>query len=319
MATRSEFVDRELPQGWQGSLTITIALAGARASGKTLYIAVLLKVLEQMIENYGQVLRPADASTAESYAHNYEDPLYRKMGLPNSTPSINSGDAYQHDPLIFDIGKWDIQGEQRQVFLVLRDVAGEDLEVLPKENLAQLEFFQYAHEIIFLFDPLTVEEIQKMLRGKVHVESADEEPTKNVLDNLLYLMNGTRTRLAVTLSKFDTLRQLEEIQGLDWAEIMGNYGAAFNRELDPPYTGTDQVLLHNEISSLLVRLDAKRLINTLTSQGFDQGSQLRFFAVSSLGNNPHGSHLDRSGIAPFRCADPVLWLLYDYNILTGGK
>lgn len=315
-STVSEHVDRVLPDNWGDSVTLCVALAGARASGKSLYVAVLVKLLEQLAEELGRVVLPADQSTAERYQVYYEEPFFEEMGLLASTPPMLSPDAYQRDPLIFDLGRWPVGGqEDRQVFLALRDVAGEDLENLP-EDRSQLEFFQHAHQIVFMFDPVTVPEIETLLHGSVPTEGLGADPSL-VLQNLLTVIGTAGPKLAIALSKFDTLRKLENFQNRDWGEIIGNYGAAFNRQLEPLYSGSDPYLLSMEVRSLLVRLDAKRLLNLLNSSP-GQPLEVRYFATSSLGGQPHGSHLLRSGIAPFRCLDPLLWLLYEYNIMRGN-
>ncbi len=316
-ATRSEHVDRDLPAGWGNSVTLCVALAGARASGKSLYVAVLIKLLQQMADDFGAVVKPADASTKERYSNYYEKPFFEEMGLLSSTPPVLSEGAYQRDPLIYDLGMWPVQGGQpRRVFLALRDVAGEDLENLPSDQSA-LDFFRHAHEVVFLFDPVTVPEIETLLHGSVPTDSLGADPVK-VLDNLLKIMGEATPRMAVALSKFDTLRKLEELPGHEWSEIMGNYGAAFHRQLQPPYSGSDPELLSHEVRSLLIRLDARRLLNMLAARE-RQGLIVRYFATSSLGGQPHGSHLQRSGIAPFRVLDPLLWLLYDANVMRGSR
>lgn len=312
-ATHSEYVDRELPAGWANSVTLCVALAGARASGKSLYVAVLVKLLRQLADELGAVVTPADESTAERYAHYYEEPFFEEMGLLSSTPPMLSENAYQRDPLIYELGVWPVlEGEPRRVFLALRDVAGEDLEQPPGDRSA-LEFFRHAHEVVFLFDPVTVPEVATLLHGIVPTEALGADPVL-VLGNLLELLGPAQPRMAVALSKFDILRQLERLPGNEWSEIVGNYGAAFNRQLHPPYSGTDPALLSEEVRSLLIRLGARRLLNMLEGTP-EHTLPVRYFATSSLGSQPHGSHLQRSGIAPFRVLDPLLWLLYEANVL----
>ncbi|AIT60284.1 TRAFAC clade GTPase domain-containing protein [Corynebacterium doosanense] len=319
--TMSPSANRELPDGWPGSLTVCVALAGARASGKSLYVAVLVKLLRQLADEHGVVMKPANRQTKDSYAVNYENPFFEEMGLLSSTPPVSSAEAYQRDPLIYDLGFHVINGgEQRKVFLVLRDVAGEDLESLP-EDQSVLDFFQWAHEVIYLFDPLKVSEIRLLLEGTVSAESLGADAT-DVLNNLLQVIRPgalaqegrPRPRLAVALSKFDTLRSLANSANEGWAEIMGNRGAAFNRQLEPSYWGSDPELLNEEIRSMLLRLDARTLLNTVRQEAEIYGMDVRYFVNSSLGSQPQGSRLDRTGIAPFRVLDPVLWLLYDAGI-----
>lgn len=313
-ATHSEFVDRPLPAGWANSVTLCIALAGARASGKSLYVAVLVKLLSQLAEELGGVVREADLATKANYTEHYETPFFEERGLLAPTPPAVSEVAYQRDPLIYDLGFWPVtgEGERRRVFVVIRDVAGEDLENPPLDD-SQLEFFRHAHEVVFLFDPLNVPEIGALLHGVVETDSLGADPA-DVLENLLRICGDAKPRLAVTLAKFDTLRSLEKRPESEWSQIMGNYGAAFNRQLAPPYSGNDPMLLNDEVYSLLKRLGARRLLNMLRICA-DMGTDVRYFATSSLGKPPHGTHLRRSGVAPFRVLDPLLWLFYDAGVM----
>ena len=307
-ATTSEFVDRELPPNWAGSATICIAMAGARASGKSFYIAVLVKLLRQLGQHYGKVVRPATMASEQQYVENYEEPLFREMGLIAPTPRMASEDAYQKDPLIFDLGMWMVNGEDRQFFLVLRDVAGEDLENLPTD-LSQLDFFSHADEVVFLFDPLRVQSVKTNLEGLVDTEELGGDPL-HVLWNLLKVIGSERPPLALALSKFDALQKLEVVDGSVWRPIIGNYGAAFRRDNGLKFDEHDSQLVDLEVSSMLHLLNATDLLNTIgNTYGRDPETRqkIRYFATSALGNAPKGRMISRTGIAPYRCLDPVLW------------
>lgn len=314
-ATQSEYTGRDLPHGWANSGSICIAMAGARASGKSLYIAVLVKQLQQLAEKHSRVIVAADESTEERYREHYEEPLFEQMGLMPPTPSHAAADAYQRDPLVFNLGNWDVGDGfgSRPWFLVLRDVAGEDLEALP-DDVSDLEFFRDADEVVFLFDPLKVPQIRNYLQGIIPEHQLGGDPVK-VLDNLFRILGPDRPNLAVALSKFDTLQKLEDVPDAKWARIMGNYGAAYRRDTGFVYNVMDQELLNIEIRSMLLWLQAQRLVFTIASRYDDRpGSTYRFFATSALGAAPQGSHLHRSGIAPFRVLDPVLWSLAERGL-----
>lgn len=314
-ATKSEYVDRELPFGWQNSGTICIALAGARASGKSLYIGVLVKLLEQMGEEFNFIVQSADESTETRYRDNYEKFLFEERGLMAPTPTITSDDAYQHDPLIFNIGFHFDQsvGQQRNFFIVIRDVAGEDLETLPNDP-AQLDFFNYADEILFLFDPLKVPQIKNYLKGIVSGSEVGGDPVE-VLKNLIKILgNGPKPRFGVALSKFDTLQSLENVENSEWAGIMGNYGAAYRRDNGFNFDVADSFILHLEIQSMLMKMGAQTLVNYINQLIGSDPNQCHFFATSALGAPPKGSHIQETGIAPYRCLDPVSWLINSYGI-----
>lgn len=327
MASAEDWSDtptnRPMPRNWEESVVFTVCLAGARASGKSLYIGVLFKMLAQLGERFDVLPRPADDITAHNYSTHYEQPLFEEMGVPESTPAMATGDAYQREPLIYSLGRWKRPGDNqdRPVYLVIRDVAGEDLERLP-EDRQSLGFFEYADQVIFLFDPDSVPEIRSLLRGYTQT---DEPPTDafDVLDHTLELMGDSQrqaeTRLAVTISKFDMLRRLAEVDksNSELSQIMANKGAAFNRQTEPMYSANDPQLIHEETRSLLLRLGAQRLVTLLYENRAQDERTTRFFAVSSLGKESQGSFVQKSGITPFRCLDPILWLLYDHGIMTG--
>ena len=313
-AERSEYVDRDLPRGWQGAATVCIALAGARASGKSLFIGVLVKLLQQMGEDLGFVVEPADETTQERYETNYETPLFEERGLIAPTPSFSNSDAYQHDPLIYNLGEhydWTTE-TKRNLFIVIRDVAGEDLENLP-DDTSRLDFFNYADEILFLFDPLKVPQIKNYLKGFISESELGGDPGK-VLQNLSRVLNpGNQSRFGIALSKFDTLQSLEAVKNSEWAQIMGNYGSAYRRDNGFNYDDHDSHLLHFEVESLLVKLDAKTLVNSINNYFGRDPQKCRYFATSALGAPPKGSHIQETGIAPYRCMDPINWVLYSYG------
>ena len=58
----------QLPDGWRDGHATCIAMAGARATGKSLYIAVLVKQLELLCENLGVSMEPATRATATAYS-----------------------------------------------------------------------------------------------------------------------------------------------------------------------------------------------------------------------------------------------------------
>ena len=191
------------------------------------------------------------------------------------------------------------QRSQQEIFLVFRDIAGEDLQdtdiTAVKDELA---FLSNAGLVVFLFDPLADDDIRLALAG----------------------LPGM-TRIAVTMSKFDVLQQLAETQGepRNMDVIMRNRGAAFNREgsgVRRPWDQNDNELLHQEIRSMLVTLGARGLFNQLETwlRYGNPANFYRCFAVSALGFQTRDDEVNSSGIAPFRCLDPIRSLLADYGI-----
>jgi len=316
--TVSPYTNRELPEGWTDAVTHCVAMAGARNSGKSLYTAVMIKQLKQLAHKHDRSVQPADESTRERYAEVYEKPLFEEMRAMDPTPSAVATDAYQRDPLIFELGVWpDEQGQPRMNYLVFRDVAGEDLENPPeneadRENLA---FFSHADLVIFLFDPLRVKQIQDFIHGLIPNIGELGADSLRVLDNLLDLLDtDTPPPLAVTISKFDTVQKLEQVDDVRWKKLMSNRGAAFRRDTGWNFNDSDRYMVHLEAESLLRFLGANDLINKLYSAAPREGS---FFVVSALGEAPTGRQLARSGIAPYRVLDPIRWQLKQRGVFAG--
>ncbi|AGP29778.1 TRAFAC clade GTPase domain-containing protein [Corynebacterium terpenotabidum] len=325
---------RPLPHGWADARAHCVAMAGARASGKSLYTAVMIKQLEELAGQFGRVVEAADNSTLDRYRSHYEEPLYQEMRNMPATPPASANDAYQRDPLIFSLGRWTgPDGVNRMNYLVFRDVAGEDLENPPADT-SNLAFFQHADLIIFLFDPLRVAQIRTYLKGIIPAQSLTGGDPEDVLRNLFRILETARPKLAVTISKFDTLQKLSEASGSRWAQIMGNNGAAFRRDSGWRYDPDDQLLLHMEIESLLRYMEADRLVNIIGQDygwtpnqphagGWRGGQQVssdrwQYFAVSALGESPRGEQLSRHGIAPYRVLDPVRSILSKHLVFEAA-
>ncbi len=135
-----------------------------------------------------------------------------------------------------------------------------------------------------------------------------------VLRNLVRLMRGgstfgaaLRTPLALVVGKFDTLAELADVEGGPLAPVMGNLGASFHLDpsMEPAFLRDDADRLQAELESLLVRLNARSLLNLVDASFVDR----RLFAVSALGALPDSEYVSARGIAPFRVLDPLKWAL----------
>lgn len=301
----------KLPARWRWGQVTCLAMAGARFTGKTVYIAVMVKQLERRLEQLGMVLEPANVETQTRYRKDYETPLFEERGLMPSTSSGRIEGTYQHDPLIFHIGQW----HNVPQYMAIRDVAGEDLED-PNVGGTQWEFFSAADAVIFMFDPMRVQEVKAILAGLVPTNQYTGGDPRDVLRTVLRLMGGGAPRLAIVLSKFDALQAMRRVATHSWGQVMSHAGAAFSRDpglLRGPYDDVDSRLLDAEVRSLLTKLDAGSMLHLVSASG--RGQVTRYFAVSALGDSPQGQRLNASGISPFRCMDPVRWVLAERGLL----
>ncbi|KZS51730.1 hypothetical protein A4G26_19975 [Mycobacterium kansasii] len=301
-----------LPDRWRDGQAYCIAMAGARATGKSLYIGVLVKQLQLLCEQLGYAMEPATRATAAAYATDYETPLFVQRGLLPPTPTVLTQTSTQREPLIFCLGFW--HGLPR--YLVLRDVAGEDLESGDLHD-PPFRFFSNAEAVFFMFDPLRVKSIRDQLHDLLPPQMVSGGDPRTVLNNVIMAIGSGQPRLAVILSKFDALRVLRDVENSEWAMIMSNAGAAYLRDTSdaPLYDDHDGQLLHEEVRSLLVRLNAGSMVAAVENPSTPTRLRHRFFVVSSLGQPPTGQRLHVRGIAPFRCADPVRWVTSSFGVL----
>lgn len=296
-----------LPQAWRTGTATCIALAGARATGKSIYIGVVVKLLELLAEAHQTTLGFVDGPSREMYTRVYEKPLYETRGIIAPTPRANLADSYQRQPIILSLGI--MNGHRR--FLVLRDVAGEDLEG-QVDNVAHLSFFAYASAVLFLFDPTRVPEVRNQLQDLIPAQLHAGGDPGVVLNNLNLLIGRGNPRLAVVLSKFDTMQTLTQVADTELSRIMSNAGAAFVRDPGVGRMGYDEddgELLHLEVRSLLQRLNASHIVTAIERPHSGRVLDHRFFVVSALGAPTEGENLHDHGIASFRCLDPLRWVL----------
>lgn len=302
-----------LPDDIREAQTICIAMSGARTTGKSLYIAVLVKQLKRLANALGSVLEPADDLTARTYARVYEEPLYVQRGIMEPTQRSSNADSSVRIPLVWSLGR--IDGRRR--YIVLRDVAGEEME-RPPEDVEHLAFLRHADAILFMFDPLAVPAVRSRLSGLIPMSGELGGRPEAVLANLMRLLGTAAPPIGVVLSKFDAVQALADVDDQTWRSRMANPGAAYSRDgsdSDARYDAPDGDLLHQEVRTLLLELGAADVVLALQNPSSGVPLPYRFFAVSALGAAPEGKRLDGRGIAPFRVLDPVRWVLSTKGVL----
>jgi hypothetical protein len=266
-----------------------------------------------MLHERGGLLRFTNQESADFYAAVYESQLFAARAIMQSTRRAAFAEAYAAIPLIISLGR--INGVPR--YLVIRDVAGEDLEA-PEADTTYLSYFRRAAAVFFLFDPTAVNSVREMLRGIMPEQLMQTGNPQRVLLNLLGIIDTASPPIAMILSKFDTLQSLRNHSDQTWRAVMANSGAAFQR--DPgafrwSYDPDDARLQHLEARSLLQLLHAQGFVNAMSNPQRGQPYEHQFFTVSALGGSANGERLHPHGIAPFRCLDPLRWVLHREGLL----
>jgi len=281
-------------------------MAGARTTGKSLYIGVLKQQLELFVEERQRSVLNSLGGTEQRYQERYGDAIYQQRKILPATIEA-ARDPASGQPLIFEFRTLDGQHH----ILVLRDVAGEDLEDL-KNRKERLNFLTRADAIVLLLDPLKISEIARVLQGRVQVGELGGDGVE-VLRNLVdFLAESQRRRkatipIAVTLSKVDTLQAVRESNS-PLRPLMLRPGSPLQRDpsmRNAKFDAIDSDLLQLEIDSLLQHLIGPRIGNILR----ESAETYRYFAVSTLGADPEGTAINAAGIAPYRVLDPLKWIL----------
>ena len=306
---------RDLPEQWRNRRVFTMAMAGARGSGKSVYIAVAVETLIRYAQARGPPVGPETTGTQEVYSSRYYKPLYQENKVVEGTPPIAAGGAYQRDPLI-----WSVVGGPERLSIVMRDLSGEDVEKLAGVR-PNFSFIDRADLVVFLFDPLMLESVRQVLAGVIPDVDAHRLGARpgEVLPRILAQTGSGTARLALVISKFDSLHQLPRVSD-SRAAILANPAAHFNQDATMRRTAlapdlaaaqfeADSRFLDAEVRALFDRINEES-VTLVADQAARDGriAAVRHFAVSAVGESPlHANQLTQRGISPFRVLDPILW------------
>lgn len=300
---REEFANSEV---------FTVALAGSRNAGKTVYMVSLINSLRSMCHRKGVSITGL-YGTDNHFSENYEKVMYENEQVLMATPKDRQRD------LIYRVGE-----PSRGPIIIIRDVAGETLQEVSggMGSNPSLDYVNNANLVAFMFDPYTVNQLMDILNGVVeadNVQSMQGEVLLNILLNSVINMQSSQARLALIFSKFDVIQALRDFGGtsaLAW--LLANPGISFllddSRLPNYQWDYEDALILDADVRSLFSQpqFGAQALMHNIEAAYHSAGrpQDLCTFAVSSLGNAPSGDSLSTRGISPFRCLDPLQWGFY---------
>jgi len=283
--------------------THIIALIGAKESGKSTYITVLIHELRHRV---GAALNASveamDDRTIRRYAERFEKVLYRDQVMPPPTQPASVDVNY---PLLyrFSTKRRRLLGERTQsISLALFDAAGEDLESRASID-THVRYLGEAEGILLLVDPLQIEAVQHLVGSGSRLPTRNTPPDE-IVANVTQLIRSARglaatdrltTPLAVAFSKIDAL----------WPHVPAGSRLQQRSDHSGGFDERDRLELNDEIQSLLDTWEGG-LLRRHVEQNYTDFS---FFAVSAIGDEPVGQRVPPHGISPFRVEDPVLWLL----------
>lgn len=294
----------------------TIAIIGGRTTGKTNYIATLIKRMSDIGGQFQFIVNRADDETIARWDREFYAPLFLRNKVINLTPSA-AFDTVVKAPLLF---RFTFRNGKQALNIGFFDTAGEDMKSLNSMDI-QARYICEADAIIFLLDPLQIDKVRNLLLQQdphTFLPNVDVEASPaNIVDRLLLLFKkvkeipdtrGITVPVALTLSKIDALHPL----------IIQDPSSRLRFPSSHSQLGRVDKL---EVQSVSTEI-ASRLKDWI-GPGFCRTIETRFphheyFGVSSLGSQPDPLTGDLMGpVAPFRVEDPFLWVLYKLKLIEG--
>jgi len=309
------------PHGLDHLSNIVIAIIGAKETGKSHYIAVLIRQIYNLYNLFDWSLMAMDDETMRLYNDRFHKPLYANRKTIRVTMTAKS-DLDVRKPLLYSLSK--TSGRRlKTVTLAFFDTAGEDMD----DEVAMRAINPYIYNasgIILLLDPLQIPELRGVhlpvgetganvnMPGLANTSAGD---IINKTSNLIYTkrrrvagrtapISPTRTipiPLAVVFSKID---MLQSVLGDD-APIYqpSRHRGFFNiREFE-----NNDAFIRNWVGEF-----DRRFI-----QGTRHYRETAFFGASALGGNPSAAGDLPFEPRPIRVEDPFLWLLWKNGFIPG--
>ena len=303
--------DYLLPTNVEQVENINVAIIGDTFSGKTHYIAALIHQIQQGELQRADRYARFDCMTQDverEYTMQVLKPLFENKHTPDATQMATD---INRAPLIYElILNPSPDYPSRRINLILYDASGEDLAI--KERMVRFSrYVLNANAIIFLADPNSMPEIYNLLPPFLQKSLATGRTSSSVLNSVIRLIEDYRGAgagaslssmpIAITIAKSDLLKQLKTLQ----------YQYHFLKK--PTYTGSinldDLNIVDREVRSLLEEYGERTLLQSTLNF-----SKVRFFATSATGYAPDKDD-NYPAIDPYRCLDPILWILYELDIL----
>ncbi len=307
---------QELPHTFAEHRNYIIALIGAKTSGKSHYLPVLIEQLKRHVgPRMDMLLQPMNDATISRYRNDFFDPLFNQHKLIEGTFSALQVRANQL-PMTFSLtftGKGLLGGDRikRSISLAFFDTAGEDLKAEDTMNVVN-KYIYRSDGIILLIDPLQLGPVRDRLPASMGLPLVDAE-TSDIVTRVTTLIRRGRgldndakipTPLAVALSKVDAVEVLLDPQSP--LKAAPSPSTRFDRR--------DFVAVDGEVRSLIAEWDSEYLLQQVRTHFKRSG----FFALTALGGHPDAAR-NVKNIVPRRVVDPFLWLLAQHGLIKTSR
>ena len=301
--------DQEIPQDYLFGESFSVALIGAKASGKSNYIGVLVnEIRTKMSLPFNCILNTAASNESKKY---YDDYYYKPLFKDGYAVPATSNEVIP--PLIFPLRFLDKKNRIKKVAaLSFYDTAGENLDSTSEIHIKN-RYIPNASGIILLLDPLQIPAVREKLEGKIPLPAQNTDTT-DLLDQVTQAIRDVKktnknikTPIALVFTKIDVL---EEFDILSEDSILREESEHVRRGV---FVEEDYKAVNNEIMSLLENFASE------LQQKLREFTTHSLFGVSSLGKNPENGIRLNGKVQPRRVLDPLLWLLAENGYIAKTK
>ena len=306
--------------------TDIISIVGDTKVGKSVYIAILIRLLrEKTADSFGAVCVPTNTEIEDRFMRNFERTIFERNLMPDHTQK-----EMKQEPLIFEFRFKD--RNKPSALLVFFDMAGEG--ILDQDYLdIYANHIKNSTGMMFLLDPLQIDTIRPKILLKIKSDESrlkkqesldaqenlieDDDFTRGPLSGLVALNDNfignakdgrTKIPTAIVLTKSDLLEYLKE------EDYFYNNS---NTLIDIDHEGFLNI---SEIDN--INGEVKNFLEKICKNFKNYADMLfedcAYFAVSALGHNPIDSKVSFT-INPRRVCEPFLWLLWKLGYIEGKR
>ncbi|MBL7258035.1 hypothetical protein [Paractinoplanes lichenicola] len=294
-----------------------IAMAGAKHTGKTVFLRVLANQLRQgMGQRFGADVRlTGDVSfkTEDEGGHGFGDPsadLFPTGKLLAHTAAAKGG---RREPMVFAWRQKRRLTGYDTTFLSFFDTAGEDLN--KQDTVDNLGYLAAADALILVLDPFMIPQARDRLSLPPEAlikGTSTLDVVNRVTENLRtsHRIGGRKNiaiPVAVAFAKIDA-----------FFDVLGEDHPLVRRPQPGPFYDDDSGrATHEHVKGLLHDWGASD-IDTHLKHNY---TTFRYFAISALGAEPdyRANRVDDRGVHPFRVDEPLLWLLSRFNVVPRSR
>lgn len=297
----------DLPFTAGSQASLVIGLIGARFSGKSHYIAALVRQLQTQVGgDLDLALIPATQKTVERYESEFAKPLFERKIVLEMT-------AAAPPPLIYDLtlsgAQWNEQGS-RTVTLALYDTAGENFD--SHDIVRQMvKYLGVASGILLLVDPLQWPAVRQALPSSMALPDLDQTADPNViLDRILPEVEHGKVvegggplsiPAAVVVTKCDVIRAAGLVEENRLWCVDRRHVRYFDTEA------------HDDMSGMMAEY-MQRWSPSVYNKVRQKFSRYAFFGVSATGCSSDSTGRYRF-VSPWRVEDPLLWILKELGVI----